>query len=392
MRITKLIPIVVGTPWRNLTIVELHTDEGLRGVGEVRMVNHTDALLGYLDHAARTHVVGSDPFAIESLVQRMRHSDYDRAGAIVMSGVAAVEIACWDLVGKALGQPIYRLLGGEVRQEVKAYANGWYTVERTPEEFHAAAQRAVALGYRALKLDPFGSVGINTGDYEIAEALLLVEAVRDAIGLDAELFIEMHGRFSPTTATLISRELERYKPAWIEEPIPPENVGALAKVAGHSRIPIATGERIHSRHEFRELLERQLVDVIQPDITMMGGLRETSKLASWADVYYVSVAPHNVGGPISTAAALHFGVATPNFRILEHFNDFDEPFVHELAPGGPQVRDGFFALPEGPGLGIDLDVDLAAEHPRRAIHFNLFAPGWHRRRPPAGESRAVPAS
>ena len=144
-------------------------------------------------------------------------------------------------------------------------------------------------------------------------------------------------------------------------------------------IPVATGERIHSRHEFRELFELQAADIIQPDLTMSGGILEARKLASWAESYYVLVAPHNVGGAVSTAACLHFAAVTPNFKILEHFNDFAEPFIKTAAPGNPEVREGAFALPTGPGLGVTLDRDVVREHPRREIHFDLFKEEWHLR-------------
>jgi galactonate dehydratase len=161
--------------------------------------------------------------------------------------------------------------------------------------------------------------------------------------------------------------------------VPPENLAALKKAAEHIRIPVATGERIHARHEFRELFELQACDIIQPDITHFGGILETKKLAAWADAYYVLVAPHNVGGPVSTAANLHLAACTTNFKIQEHFNDFAEDFVKAAAPGNPEVVDGYFALPSGPGLGVTLDHDVIAAHPRRQIFFNLFAENWHRR-------------
>jgi galactonate dehydratase len=377
VRIAEVTPMVMGTGWRNLTIVKLRTDEGLDGVGEVRMVNHTQAVLGYLAHAIPTHVLGADPFEIEALVQRMWRSDYERAGGTVMSGIAAVEIACWDVVGKALAQPVHRLLGGAVRSRIKAYANGWYTTERTPEQFHAAAARAVARGYRALKLDPFGAGSYELSAEERRRAISLVEAVRDAIGPDAELLVEMHGRFTPATAIAIARELEPFAPSWIEEPVPPENLAALEKVSRRVSIPVATGERIHVRHEFRELLERQAADVVQPDVTAVGGILEARKIAAWAESHYVLVAPHNVGGPISTAAALQLAACTPNFKIQEHFNDFSEAYVKQAAPGNPEVVDGHFAVPEAPGLGVTLDEDVVRAHPMREIHFDLFAEDWH---------------
>jgi galactonate dehydratase len=189
----------------------------------------------------------------------------------------------------------------------------------------------------------------------------------------------MHGQFTPSQAIRLARELEPFAPSWIEEPVPPDNLKALRKVADHVSIPIATGERIHVRHEFRELLELQAADVIQPDLTMCGGINETRKIASWAESYYVLVAPHNVGGPVSTAAALHLAAATPNFKIQEHFNDFTEAFVKEAAPGNPEIDDGFFPLPDGPGLGVTIDEDVIAEHPRSAVHFNLFQDDWQYR-------------
>ena len=384
MRITRVRPLVLGTGWRNLTFVVVSTDEGIEGVGEVRMVNHTDALLGYLDEAVPHHVIGSDPFAIEDLVNRMWYRDYARAGEITMSAIAIIEMACLDIVGKALDVPVYQLLGGPVRDRIKAYANGWYTVERTPAEFHAAATRVVDRGYRALKVDPFGNASYDLDRKELIRSVALVEAVRDAIGPDADLFVEMHGRFTPAAAIRISRELERFEPGWVEEPIAAENAKALAKAAAGIDLPVAAGERIHTRHDFRELIELQAVDILQPDISMCGGIRETLKLAAWADVYYVRMAPHNVGGPVGTAAALHFAATATNFAVLEHFNDFTEAFVKDAAPGNPEVVDGSFDLPTGPGLGVVLNKDVIAEHPRSDIYFDLFNEDWQFRQALAG--------
>lgn len=381
MRITHLSTHVVGTPWRNLTYVQVHTDEGLTGVGEARMLGHTDALLGYLAEAEGNHVAGSDPFDTEDLLQRMKYGDYGRAGEIVMSGIACVEMACWDIVGQALGQPVWRLLGGKVRDKIKAYANGWYTVERTPEAFHAAATRVIERGYRALKLDPFGSGRMELDHAETMRSIGLVEAVRDAIGPDVDLLVEMHGRFSPATAIRLAHLLRPYAPGWIEEPCPPENPRALAKVAAHTDLPIATGERVHDRIEFRELFELQAVDVIQPDLSHIGGIGETRKLAATAETHYVLIAPHNVGGPVLTAANLHLGATAPNLTLQEHFNDFADADIKRVAPGLPEVVDGYFALPTEPGLGVRLDVDACAEFPRQKAHFDLYAPDWHLRDP-----------
>ncbi|GAA4150059.1 mandelate racemase/muconate lactonizing enzyme family protein [Actinomadura keratinilytica] len=387
MRITKIETHVVGTPWRNLTFVTVHTDEGLTGVGETRMLGHTDALLGYLAEAERRHIVGSDPFDREDLVHRMKYGDFGRAGEIVMSGIACIEMACWDIVGKALGQPVWRLLGGRVRDRVKAYANGWYTVHRSPDEFHAAAKKVVERGYRALKLDPFGAGRMELDHEETMRSIALVEAVRDAIGPDCELLVEMHGRFSPATAIRLAELLEPYAPSWLEEPVPPENLKALAKVSAHTGLPIATGERIHDRFEFRELFERQAADIVQPDVGHFGGIAEVRKLAATAETHYVQVAPHNVGGPVLTAATLQLGACVPNFKILEHFNDFADAPIKKVAAGAPEVVDGYFALPERPGLGVELDLDAVAEFPRQNADFDLFAEDWHLRRGTGPDSR-----
>ncbi len=383
MKISNITPMVMGTPWRNLTFLKVETDEGLIGVSEARVLNRTSAVLGYLEEAIPRYVLGSDPFEIEMLVQRMFREDFGRAGELVMTGIALIEIACWDIIGKALGQPTYRLLGGAIRDKIKAYANGWYTVERTPQEFHSAAKRAVAKGYRALKFDPFGAGFYELTLSEKRRTVSLVEAVRDAVGPDVELLIEMHGRFNPVTAVGLARELAPFDPAWFEEPVPPENLTALKKVSDAVAplgVPIATGERLHTPYEYRELLELQAADIVQPDITHYGGLLNTKKLAAWAEAYYVLIAPHNVGGPVSTATTLHLAACTPNFKIQEHFNDFDQPYVKEAVPNGPEVVDGYFSLPEGPGLGVTLDEDVIRAHPRQKVHFNLFSDNWHLRR------------
>lgn len=383
MKITNVTPLVLGTPWRDLVFVKVETDEGIVGYGETRPVNRTDTILGYLAETIPRYILGSDPFEIERLTHRVTREDYGRAGEIVMTGLALIEIACWDIMGKALNQPVYRLLGGAIRDKIKAYANGWYTVERTPEEFHAAAKRVIERGYKGLKFDPFGAGFYELTREEKNRVVSLVEAVNDAVGPDVEILIEMHGRFNPVTAVEIIRELARFKPAWVEEPIPPENLRALRdvrEVAMTLGIPVATGERLHTPYEFSELFTLQAADIIQPDITHLGGILNTKKVAATAENHYVLVAPHNVGGVVSTAAALHLAACTHNFKIQEYFNDFADPYVKESATGLPPLVDGYFELPQGPGLGLEVNEDLIAAHPRQHYHFNLFQDDWHKRR------------
>jgi galactonate dehydratase len=379
MKISQVSWSVMGSAWRNLTFMKLTTDEGLVGVSEVRLSNRTNALLGYLDEIKNRYILGSDPFQIEHLVQRMFRDDYGRVGEICASAISLVEIACWDIVGKAANLPVYVLLGGAVRDKLKAYANAWYQVPRTPADFARAAKAAVAKGYLALKFDPFGAGYYEMERKERLHCVSLVEAVRGAVGPDVELLIEMHGRFSPATAIRISRDLEPYEPSWVEEPVPADNLKALAKAAKHIRIPIATGERLHHKSEFRELFDRQACDIIQPDITECCGLMEVKKIAAMADMCYMTVAPHNVGGPVSTATALHLAACTTNFKIQEHFNDFTEPHTRDCATGCPKVVDGYFSLPKGPGLGVTLNEDVIKAHPPTAGHFTLWVEDWQKR-------------
>ena len=379
MKITAVTPLVLGTPWRNLTFVKVETDDGIYGLGEVRLNNRTNALLGYLSEAMPRYVIGRDPFDIEDLVLKMTIGDFGRMGEVTMSAVSIIEMACWDIMGKSLGLPCYRLMGGAVRDHIKAYANGWYTVERTPQMFHEAALRVVERGYLALKLDPFGAGRYELTLDEQARAVDLVAAVRDAIGPERDIMLEMHGRFSPATAILMANKLEKFRLAWIEEPVPPENLSELKRVAERVSIPIAVGERLHTMNEFRPLFDLYAVDIIQPDISHFGGLTLTRRLAAWADVYNVLIAPHNEGGPVSTAAALHLAACTPNFMIQEHFNDFADSWVKQTAPGVPEVVDGYFSLPTALGLGVELNESVFSEHPQIEAHFNLFKEEWHRR-------------
>jgi galactonate dehydratase len=379
MKIADVKILTMGSAWRNFVFARVRTDDGLEGIGEARPVNREEAVAAYLDAIAHRYVLGTDPFNIEDLILRVVRGDFELPGATEMTALAIVEMACWDIIGKAVGQPVYRLLGGACRDRIKAYANGWYTAERAPESFARAARQVVARGYGALKLDPFGAGAGELERGEYLRSVSLVEAVRDAVGPDVEIFIEMHGRFTAAQAVALARDLERYAPGWIEEPVPPDQSAALAHVAARTTIPIATGERLHTRAAFRDLFGLGAADIIQADITHCGGILETKKIAAMAETHGLLMAPHNVGASVSTAAALHLAACTPNMKIQEYFNDFAEPFVKASAAGLPEVVDGFFPLPTGPGLGVRLNEEVVEAHPYRRQHFNLFSNDWHRR-------------
>jgi galactonate dehydratase len=199
----------------------------------------------------------------------------------------------------------------------------------------------------------------------------------------------MHGRFTASEAVRVAALLEPFDPEWIEEPIPPENPAMLASVRAATRIPIATGERVHTVPEFRELFERGLVDVVQADLTHVGGFLAMKRLAGWADAYVALMAPHNVAGPVATAANLHFAAATPNYKILEHFNDFADPWLADLVDAAPTVdpADGCLAVPDRPGLGVQLNRDACLAHPRTGARIELFRDGWESRGTPTGSDR-----
>lgn len=386
MKIIGYQTYVVATPWRNLTYLILETDSGLTGVGEARVLGKTHTVLEYL-RDARRHFIGHDVFDIEALYRRFTLLDFGSPGEVVMTALALVEMACWDIIGKQANLPVYQMIGGKVHQRIPAYANGWYTGERSPEAFAAAAQKVMDKGYRGLKFDPFGNGDLELTRPEYHKSLALIEAVHSVTGNEAQMFIEMHGRFAPHQAVEIAREIEKYHPGWIEEPCRPEDIPALRYVMEHTTIPIATGERLYHSGQYRELLANRLAHIIQPDLNQCGGLLETKKICSTAETYSIMAAPHNVGGIITTVATLHMMVGLRNAKILEHFNDFVDSQVKQVGSPYPEVTDGYFDLPTGPGWGVTLNEDFLSNCETRKEDGVICDPGlnmftkadWNRR-------------
>jgi galactonate dehydratase len=384
MKIVDMKVFLMGTSWRNLVFIKLYTDEGITGVGEATIQNREEGVAGYLEGAKHRHVVGSDPFNIEDLWARMYRNDFFRAGVIACTAMSAVEMACWDIVGKAVKQPVYRILGGQCHDRIKAYANGWYTVARDPKMFADRVQVVLDKGYKALKLDPFGAGGYELDGTEKKKSIAIVEAVRKAVGTDVEIFIEAHGRFSVATAVEMGKQLQEFDPGWFEEPVPPEDALSMLKVKEKVDIPIATGERLYTRHGFREVFEFRSTDIIQADVSHAGGILEMKKIAAAADCHYMSMAPHNSSGPVNTTASVHFDFGTPNMKVQECFDDFADPWVTEAVIGYPKVVDGYFLPPDRPGLGVELNEKVIAAHPYKAGFFNLWANDWQKRQFVAG--------
>ena len=381
MQVTNVRTTVVGTPWRDLVFVELETDTGLVGVGEVRPVNKTDSFVAVVAELGGRYVIGADPFDTERLAWAIERLEYGRPSEHSQSALAAFDVASWDLMGQALGVPVWKLLGGRFRDRVPAYANGWYQADLDPDRIAELALDVVRRGYRAMKFDPFGAASGRLTTPARRQALAIVAAVREAVGPDIDLMIEMHGRFSPDAAAQLAIALEPFAPRWIEEPVPPENAAALARVRTATSTSIATGERIHSIWDMSPFIEGGDVDIIQADLTHFGGFTGMRRLAGWTEAHYMALAPHNVGGPVATAANVHFAIATRNVDTLEHFNDFADPWVADLVDVAPRVdpSDGCFAVPERPGLGVRLDHEACARHPRTGARLQLFVEGWQKR-------------
>lgn len=383
IKITKLERFILGSAWRNMILLKLHTNEpGLYGIGEATVQWGDEGMLGYLESMERRYLIGRDPRDVEALFEQIYRNEYWRRDFFVCSALGGVEMACWDILGKTLGAPVWRLLGGKCRDRVRAYANGWYKVERTPEAIAERAREVVGKGYTGLKIDPFGAGSYEMDEREKLASIGIVAAVREAIGPDVDLFIEMHGRFSAHTAIDLCRRLAPFRPGWFEEPVPPENVEALADVrraVAPLGIPVAAGERCFTRFAFLDVFKLRAVDIIQPDVCHAGGLAETRKIAAMAEAHYIPVAPHNACSPVGTMASVHVAACTPNFKIQETFDDFSEPWVRDAVIGRPEIVDGYFSLPDKPGLGVDLNEEVIREHPPLDGYLDFWKTGWEKR-------------
>lgn len=371
MRIVAHRVWTVFAGWRNWVFLELETDTGTVGVGEATLEGKEQAVTGAIADLSRIFL-GRDPTDIEALWQEMYRNGFWSGGPVMLTAISAIEMACWDITGKRLGEPVYNLLGGRVRARVPVYANGWYFGAQTPEEFAERAREMVARGFRALKWDPFGRAGLVLRSEEAEAAVANVAAVREAVGGDTQLFIEVHGRLSPADAIQMARRLERFNPAWYEEPVPPENLDALAQVARAISIPVATGERLYTKYDYARLLPLCAAAVIQPDVCHAGGILETKKIAAMAEAWYVGVAPHNPNGPVAAAATMQLAANLPNLRILELFIA-DPPWRDAVATPPLVVEDGMLTVSGRPGLGVTLDHAVLAAHPYEPCDLNFLS-------------------
>ena len=375
MKIAGYELFVVPPRWLFLKIM---TDEGIAGWGEPVVEGRAHTVKTAVEELMQ-YLVGSDPLRIEDHWNLMYRAGFYRGGPVLMSAIAGIDQALWDIKGKYYGVPVHELMGGACRESIRVYA--WIGGDR-PSDVGRAAEEAKRAGFTAVKMNATEELQMVDSHAKIDQVVERIAAVREAVGRDFGIAIDFHGRVHKPMAKMLIRELEPYRPMFIEEPVLPENNEALREIAGSTHIPIATGERMFSRWDFKTLLSDGCVDIIQPDVSHAGGITETKKIASMAEAYDVALAPHCPLGPIALAACLQVDATCYNAFIQEqslgiHYNTSNDILDYVKDRGVFEYRDGYVAIPKGPGLGIDIDEDYVRE--RAKIGHNWKNPVWRHR-------------
>ncbi len=350
------------------TFVQIDTDEGIAGIGEGSNIAGNGSLVVADTIRRAAHLlIGEDPTHIDRLWHKVyRYFTYVGSRGAPSAAVSAIDVALWDIKGKVAGLPVWNLLGGKHRPTVKLYGNVWYRSHHTPEQASEAAKAAVAEGYDALKFDPFPGAGLSYSDgliprKDLREGVEKVAAVRDAVGPDVEILLDLHAKYCVPAAIAVAKAVEPYDVTWIEEPVPPESISALRTVRENTDVPICVGERGYTRWDFAPLLEQGLVDYIMPDPNWTGGITELRKIAALAEVYNVPVSPHDVNGPLQVVAGATTMITVPNFYRQEfsiaNLGIYNEALSHAL-----DIRDGELYLPDRPGIGFELDEGFMANY------------------------------
>jgi galactonate dehydratase len=365
MKITAIKTVEAFGGRQTWLFVHVETDAGITGIGEASLEGKEKAVVAAVDELAR-FIMGRDPTRIEQNWQIMYRHGFWRGGVVLNSALSGIEQALWDITGKELGVPVYRLLGGACRDKVQLYT---HCGGRTPDEQARHAADLVAQGWGALKVGSIGFEGYPNEGQCIQATADKVKATRDAVGPDVILAMDAHGRHTPSQAIKLARALEPYDLLFLEEPVPPDNVDAFMRLAGAGlNINFATGERLFTKWGYRELLEKQYVDIIQPDVCHAGGILETRKIAAMAETYYVRVAPHNPNGPVATAASIQLGACLPNFVILEYA--LNQPWRDQVLKEPLKITNGYVDLPTQPGLGVELNYENIAKLPYKALDYH----------------------
>ena len=361
MKVTQIKTFICHAYRTNWVFVKVITDSGLYGVGEATLEYREPTVVQAIKELER-YLVGKDPHNIEAFWHDAYRDAYWRGGVVLMSALAGVEMALWDIKGKDLGVPVYQLLGGKVRDSVKCYANAWFAGAKKPEEFAQKAKIAVKNGFSGLKWDPFGKEYLNIDPKHLNEALDCIAAVKDAVGDQVHLIIEGHGRFNVPTAVRIGNALEKFGILWFEEPIPPDDKKGIAWVRSKIATPVSGGERLYSRFEYADYLRMECADFWQPDVSHAGGIMEVRKIAAMAESHYIPVCPHNPSGPVANAATLQLAACIPNFYLLETMAN-DIPWRADVSTEKVKFENSEMFIPDLPGLGIDINDEEIAKHP-----------------------------
>jgi len=381
MRITGIETFTVGAGWKNWLFVRVHTDAGITGLGEGTLngfIRTTEAAVRELEHL----VIGQDPRRITALAKRMLDSVSLDGGHIHRTAIATIEVACWDILGKSLGVPIHQLIGGRMRDTVLGYANGWYRTERSPEAFLAAAEGVIAKGFKAMKLDPFGTASGFISKHDLDLAYDILRTLREKLPAGTLLLIDVHARFTEVEAIRAAHRLAPLDLYWWEEPTTRDRQETVHAVGRASPIPVATGEMYDTVGQFFTLAEGGGVNIFQPEPMSLGGIGNTLAVANLALAHGSYIAPHQSGGPVATAVCLQLAAAVPNFLIQEHFDAFNEPWTRDLVSWHPAIdpANGHLSLPDAPGLGLELNEDVARGHPYDPkAYLDIHAEGWERR-------------
>ncbi|MCH2315357.1 MAG: mandelate racemase/muconate lactonizing enzyme family protein [SAR202 cluster bacterium] len=353
-----------GGRGKNLCFVKVETDEGVYGWGEAYTQSDRDTqVTAHIDQLKR-YLIGRDPRNIKHFMQ-IAYDDFAgrRSAMDLWCALSGIEQAMWDITGKVAGMPVHMLLGGACRSQIRVYANGW-SGSTNPQTLAERAQEVVEMGFTAMKFDPIPGPWRTYVSKDVENAAIEnVEAVRDAVGWDVDILVEMHRRLAPMHARRIAREIERFRPFWYEEPVLAENIDALAAVKRDINLPVVTGEELYTKFEFREVFEKQAADIINPDVCNVGGILELKEIAAMAEPYFVVVSPHNYNSTtLGLAATLQVSAAIPNFLITEYFVNLEE-FGKDIAKIPFEVKDSYIQVPTTPGIGIDLDEDRLANYP-----------------------------
>lgn len=361
MKVTQIKTFICHAYRTNWVFVKVITDSGLYGVGEATLEYREPTVVQAIKELER-YLVGKDPHNIEAFWHDTYRDAYWRGGVVLMSALAGVEMALWDIKGKDLGVPVYQLLGGKVRDSVKCYANAWFAGAKKPEEFAQKAKIAVKNGFSGLKWDPFGKEYLNIDPKHLNDALDCIAAVKDAVGDQVHLIIEGHGRFNVPTAVRIGNALEKFGILWFEEPIPPDDKKGIAWVRSKIATPVSGGERLYSRFEYADYLRMECADFWQPDVSHAGGIMEVRKIAAMAESHYIPVCPHNPSGPVANAATLQLAACIPNFYLLETMAN-DIPWRADVSTEKVKFENSEMFIPDLPGLGIDINEEEIEKHP-----------------------------